>query len=75
MASGAVEEAVSLDEEERKVSWCGREMRDDIGGRIGLIGVEKLPFANEVEGEEVSKKILSGAGVEECERTKDVSLV
>ena len=64
MASGAVEETVSLDEKEGNVSWCGREMRDDIGGRIGLVGVEKLPFANEVERKEVSEKILCGAGVE-----------
>ena len=75
MAGGAVEETVSLHEEERNVSRCGREMRNDVGGRIGLVGVEKLPFANEVEREEVNQKILSGAGVEEGERTKDVSLV
>ena len=60
-------ETVSLDEKERNVSWCEREMRNDIGGRIGLVGVEKLSFTNEVESEKVDKQILSGAGVEEGE--------
>ena len=75
MASSAVKEAVSLDEKEGNVSWYEKEMRNDIGGRIGLVGVEKLSFTDEVESEKVDKQILSGAGVEEGERAKNVSLV
>ncbi len=67
MASIAVKETVSLDEKEGNVSWYGREMRNDIGGRIGLVGVEKLSFTDEVESEKVDKQILSGTGVEECD--------
>ena len=75
MASSAVEETVSLDEKEGNVSWYGREMRDDVGGRIGLVGVEKLSLSDEVIGEKVDEKVFSGAGVEESERTENVSLV
>ena len=37
--------------------------------------MEELSFANEMKSEEVSKEILCGAGVEESERAKDVTLM
>ena len=75
MASCAVEETVSLDEKQRNVTWCGGEVRNDIGGKIRLVIVEELSFANEVKCEEVSKEILCGAGVEESKRAKGVTLM
>ena len=75
VACSAVTETVSLDEKEGNVSWCGREMRDDVGGRIGLVGVEKLSLTDKVKSEKVDKQVLSGAGVEEGERAKNVPMV
>ena len=40
-----------LDEMEGNVPWDGREMRDYVGGRVGRVGVNEAPFANEVKGE------------------------
>ena len=40
-----------LDEVEGDVPWDGREVRDYIGGRVGGVGVNEVPFANEMKGE------------------------
>ena len=40
-----------LDEVEGNVPWDGREVRDYVGGRVGRVGVNEAPFANEVKGE------------------------
>ena len=40
-----------LDEVEGDVTWDGREVRDYIGGGVGGVGGNEVPFANEMKGE------------------------
>ncbi len=40
-----------LDEVEGDVPWERREGRDDVGRGVGGVGVDEVPFANEMEGD------------------------
>ena len=70
-----VEKIMGLDEIKWKVSWGGGEVRYDVGGEVGSIGVDEASFANEAEGEQVGEEIKGGAGGVESESGNDVSVV
>ena len=70
-----VVKCMGLDVMEWKVSWGGREVRYDVGGGVGSIGVDEASFANEVEGEQVGEKIKGRAGGVESESANDVTVV
>ena len=40
-----------LDKVEGDVPWDGREVRDYVGRGVGGVGVDEVPFANEMEGD------------------------
>ena len=65
---------MGLDEMEWNVPWGGREVRYDVGGGVGSIGVDEAFFANEVEGEQVGKEIKGRAGGVEIESANDVTV-